>query len=141
MITFSPRIWGYQDYSDAIKEKVPLQTRKERTIAGLVSLPWLIFVLGFPLLSTYMLKAELGGEIPFEIAFLNLAILLFFTFAGDLVILDWLVISKITPGFVIIPGTETDDYKDFSHHYKGHVLATIPLLAMCFIFAAVVVFF
>ena len=71
MITFSPRIWGYQDYPEAIKEKVPPQTREERTLAGIVGLPWFIFIFGFPLVSTYLLKSKLSGEIPFELAFLN----------------------------------------------------------------------
>ncbi|MFX0182000.1 MAG: hypothetical protein ACFE95_02865 [Candidatus Hodarchaeota archaeon] len=139
MITFNPRVWGYQDYPEAIKKKVPPQTRQERLLAGIVSVPWFIFTLGFPLVSTYMLKLQLGGEISFEIAFLNIFVLfLFFTF-GDLVILDWLLISKITPRFVIIPGTQVEDYKDFSHHYKAHAIATIPLLLLCVVFAAIVV--
>ena len=44
MITFSPRIWGYQDYPDQIKEKVPPQTRREKIIGGLVGLPWFLFI-------------------------------------------------------------------------------------------------
>jgi hypothetical protein len=140
MITFSPRVWGYQDYPEVIKKKVPPQTRQERLLAGIVSVPWFIFTLGYPLVSTYMLRLQLGGEIPFELAFLNIFVLfLFFTF-GDLVILDWLLISKITPRFVIIPGTEVEDYKDFLHHYKAHAIATIPLILLCVVFAAIVVF-
>jgi hypothetical protein len=45
----------------------------------------------------------LGGEIPFWTAFLNVFALVFLATLGDLVILDWL---KITPEFVMIPGTE-----------------------------------
>jgi hypothetical protein len=140
MITFSPRVWGYQDYPEVIKNKVPPQTRQERLLAGIVSVLWFIFTFGYPLVSTYMLKMQLGGEIPFELAFFNVFVLfVFFTF-GDLVILDWLLISKITPRFVIIPGTEVEDYKDFSHHYKTHAIAMIPLILLCVIFASIVVF-
>ncbi|MHA2226739.1 MAG: hypothetical protein ACXAC8_16120 [Candidatus Hodarchaeales archaeon] len=141
MTTFSPRIWGYQDYPDSIKEKVPPQTKRERTIAGIVALPWLVFIVGFPLASTFSLKAQLEGEIPFEIAFLNVFVLVFFFFISDMVILDWFIISKITPQFVIIPGTEVDDYKDFSHHYKGHAIAVIPIVIVCAVIAGIVVIF
>ncbi|MFX0173866.1 MAG: hypothetical protein ACFE9L_18435 [Candidatus Hodarchaeota archaeon] len=141
MIIFNPRIWGYQDYPEVIKKKVPPQTRKERTMAGIISLPWSLFTFGFPLISTYMLKIQLGGEIPFEIAFLNVFILFIFFFIGDLVILDWLIISKITPQFVIIPGTEVEDHKDFSHHYKTHAIATIPLILLCAVIATIVTLF
>lgn len=141
MITFSSRVWGYQDYPDAIKEKVPPQTKRERTIAGIVGLPWFVFIVGFPLASTYSLKAQLAGEIPFEIAFLNVFVLVFFFFISDLVILDWVIISKITPQFVIIPGTEVDDYKDFSHHYMAHAKAAIPLIIACAVIAGIIVIF
>ncbi|MFX0150417.1 MAG: hypothetical protein ACFFAJ_06530 [Candidatus Hodarchaeota archaeon] len=141
MITFSPRVWGYQDYPEVIKEKIPPQTRKERTVAGIISLPWFLFTFGFPFVSAYTLKTKLGGEIPFEIAFLNVFILFIFFFIGDLVILDWLIINKITPRFVIIPGTEEEDYKDFSHHYKAHAIAIVPLILLCAVIAAIVTIF
>ena len=34
-----------------------------------------------------------------------------------------------------------EDYKDFSHHYKGHLVATIPLIFVCVIISAIIVFF
>ncbi len=141
MITFNPRIWGYQDYPDGIKEKVPPQTRRERAIGGLVGLPWFIFILAYPLGSTASLKTGLGGEITFGIAFFNVFFMVFLFFLVDLVILDWLIISKITPKLVIIDGTTPEDYKDFSHHYKGHLIATIPLTLICLIISAIFVFF
>ena len=141
MITFNPRIWGYQDYPEKIKEKVPPQTRRERVIAGLVGIPWFLFIFAYPLISTAYLKTELGGEIPFEIAFFNIFFMVFLFFLVDLVILDWFIISKITPKFVIITGTSSDDYKDFSHHYKGHLIAFIPLILICVIYTVIVIYF
>lgn len=141
MVVFNPRIWGYQDYPERVKEKVPSQTRKERIIAGLVGLPWFFFIFAYPLVSTAFLEAELGGEVPFEIAFFNIFFMVFSFFLADLVILDWLIISKLTPKFVIIDGTAPEDYKDFSHHYKGHLFASIPLTIICVIFSAIIVFY
>ena len=141
MIAFNPRIWGYQDYPERIKEKIPPQTRRERVIAGLVGLPWFLFILGYPLISTILLEIEIGGEISFEIAFLNIFFMVILFFLVDLVVLDWLIISKITPNFVIIDGTTAEDYKDFSHHYKGHLITSIPLTIISVIFAAIIVLF
>lgn len=141
MLTTSPRVWGYADYPEVIKNKVPPQTTNEKLLATIVSLPWLLFVLGFPIFSTYALKSKLGGKIPFWIAFLNLSVLFFLATMGDLVVLDWLIVSKITPGFVIIPGTDESDYKDFSHHYKAHARATIGLILICLITAGVISYF
>ena len=138
MVLTSPRVWGYNDYSEVIKNKVPPQTQREKLLAALIGLPWFIFVLGFPIFSTYVLKSKLGDEIPFLIAFLNLLVLFLLATVGDLVILDWLIISKITPKFVIIPGTPKEDYKDFSHHFKGHAKSLIVIIPILLVLAAII---
>jgi hypothetical protein len=141
MVLASPRVWGYNDYPEVVKNKVPPQTKREKRLAAIVGIPWFIFLLGFPIFSTYALKTKLGGEIPFLVAFLNVFVLFLLTTLGDLVILDWLIVSKATPQFVIIPGSEKADYKDFSHHYKAHARAAIKLILVCLIIAGVVWYF
>jgi len=140
MIALSPRVWGYKDYPDVVKEKVAPQTRKEKTLAIIVGLPWFIFVLGFPVFSTFALKTRLRGEISFATAFLTVFVQFLCFSIGDLVFLDWLVISKITPKFVIIPGTNRDDYKDFTHHFKAHAKAAVPIIVLCLVIAGIVRF-
>ena len=138
MILTSPRVWGYSDYSESIKAKVPPQTKQEKRLAALIAVPWMLFSVGFPIYSTYVLKSKLGGEITFWLAFLNVFVLVSFAVLGDLVVLDWLIVSKITPRFVIIPGTEEADYKNFSHHYRAHVRAAVPLILVCIVLAGIV---
>ena len=141
MVSTSPRVWGYSDYSESINANVPPQKKQEKRLAVIIGLPWFIFTVGFPIYSTLVLKSILGGEIPFWMAFLNVFVLLLLAVLGDLVILDWLIVSKITPEFVIIPGTEEADYKDFSHHYKAHLRAAVPLVLVCIVFAGIVWYF
>lgn len=138
MVTTSPRVWGYNDYSQAIKDKVPPQTKGEKKLAMLIGLPWFIFTLGFPVVSTLVLKAKLSGDISMGVAFLNLTVLFLFLTVGDLLILDWLIVSKVTPEFVIIPGTLKEDYKDFSHHFKGHAKALIVIVPIFLVLAAII---
>jgi hypothetical protein len=57
------------------------------------------------------------------------------------VILDWLIVSRITPKFVIIPGTSKEDYKDFSHHFKAQAKATLVILLLSLIIAGLVWYF
>ncbi|MCK4975777.1 MAG: hypothetical protein KAS36_02455, partial [Anaerolineales bacterium] len=102
---------------------------------------WMIFTLGFPIFSTYVLKSKLSGEIPFWTAFLNVFALVFLATLGDLIILDWLIVNTITPKFVIIPGTEKADYQDFSHHYKAHARSAFVLILLSIIFAGIVWYF
>jgi hypothetical protein len=141
MALISPRVWGYTDYSEAIKNKVPAQTKRERQLSAVVGVPWFILVLGSPVFSTYALKSKLGNEIPFLIAFLNVLVLSLLATIGDLAILDWLMVSKVTPKFVIIPGSEEADYKDLSHHYKAHAKAALGLILVCLIIASIVWYF
>lgn len=138
MIILSPRVWGYNDYSMEIKAKVPPQTTSEHRQALLVALPWFIFTFGFPIYSTVVLKGKLLHEIPLYIAFLNLFVMFMLATIGDLVILDWLIVSKITPKFVVIPGTTKDDYQNFSHHYKAQVKATFIIIPILFVIASVI---
>jgi hypothetical protein len=51
------------------------------------------------------------------------------------VLLDLLLVSRITPRFVIIPGSVKEDYKDFSHHFKGHAKAAILMIILGLIIA------
>lgn len=141
MVSFNPRVWGYQDYSDAIKTKILPQTKHEKRIAIIIGIPFFIFIIGFPIYSSIMLKTQFIGELSFVTAFIHLLILFFFGTIGDRVILDWLIISKITPSFVIIQGTDEEDYKNFSHHYRGHALAALPILILCVMIAALVSYF
>ncbi len=138
MVTTSPRVWGYSDYSDEIKAKVPPQTAAEKRLALLMAIPWLAFSFWYPVYATHLLKANLGGEIPFSTAFLGIFSLLLAASLVDLVVLDWLIVNKITPNFVMIPGTTKADYQDFSHHYKAQAKATLPLAIIALIMATLI---
>ncbi|MHA2141925.1 MAG: hypothetical protein ACXADC_05675 [Candidatus Thorarchaeota archaeon] len=139
----SPRIWAMSDYPPEITERVPPQTDSERRTASLTAIPFLILGLGFPIVSTMMLEASLGGNISLVDAFLNLfGIMMFGTF-GDLVILDLLIVGTITPNWVIIPGTEDmrdTAYKDFrKHHGKAHIRGTIVMAVLSLIIGGIIV--
>ena len=134
MVALSPWIWGYQDYL----EKVPPQTRRERTLAGIYGIPLMVLGLAFPVYSVLELRGRLGGAIPFADAFIHLLILPAFSTLGYLVLLDWLIVSRVTPGFVIIPGSEAEEYKDFSHHYRGHLRAAVIMVILSTVVAMVV---
>jgi hypothetical protein len=137
MITLSPRVWGYTDYPQVVKDKVAPPTKKEKTIAIIVGIPWFVFVLGFPIFSAYNLKMTLGNQHSFMIAFIHLITLMLLTSIIDAVVLDWLIISRITPKFVIIPGTAPEDYKDFSYHFQGHLKASVIMVIISIILAFV----
>ena len=144
MRLLSPRIWAMSDYPKEITDRVPPQTQRERRIAGILVIPFIILSFGFPFISTLILEIAYGGTIPLLDAFLNaFGIMMFGNFA-DLVIFDTLIVGTITPHWVIIPGTEDmkdTAYKDFRlYHAKGHVWGTIGMAIISLVMAALVVF-
>jgi len=140
MITTSPRVWGYSDYPDIVKNKVPPPTRMEKRTALLAGLPWFAFLLAYPFVAAYRLKAGLGDEFSYTTACVHFFAMFQLASLVDLVILDWLIVSKITPGFVIIPGSVSADYKDFCHHYTAHARAFLYMTLLALIFAAMVTY-
>jgi hypothetical protein len=139
----SPRIWAFSDYPPEITEHVPPQTDRERKFGALLAIPFFILGLGFPIISTLILKNTYGGLIPLLDAFLNAFGIMMFGNVADLVILDWLIVGTITPSWVIIPGTENlkdTAYKDFRvYHGKGHIWGTILMAVLSLIIAGLIV--
>jgi hypothetical protein len=128
MMTVNPRIWGYEDYPDIVKQKVQPLTDREKRLRYIFALPFFLFMPLYPIYSVLQMKSLNGGTISFIAAFVHLLILAGIAFLGDLIILDWLIISKITPKFVIIEGSDPADYKDFTHHYIGHAYASVIII-------------
>lgn len=138
MLVTSPRVWGHHDYPEVVRSKVPAQTRGEKAVGVILGLPWMLFVLGFPVFSTFALRSSLGGEIPFLLAVLHPLILFELTNVVEVIVLDWFIVSWLTFSFVVTPGTVNEDYKDMSHHYMGHVRAAVIFFPISLIIGAVV---
>ena len=89
---FNARLW-LTDYPKAIQENVPPQSRKEKLIKIIIGIPFLLFMLGYPVYSTMSLKKALVGEYSLFKGFLNTFIISFSFVIFDLLILDWLIFS------------------------------------------------
>ncbi len=145
MMTLSPRIWAYTDYPKSITDVVAPQTSREKKIAGVITIPFLLISLGLPVLSTIMLEASAGGVITLLDAFLNTYIILLIGNISEVLILDLLIVGTITPDSVVIPGTEDlreTEYKAFRlHHAKAHIRAIVAMAIVSFVVAGIVVMF
>ena len=143
MVKFNPRIWGFSDYPKVITDRVPPQTKSEKRMGSILGIPFFLFGLGFPIISTLILRDQSGGEINFFSAFFNIFGILMFGNAADLLILDWIIVGTITPKFVIIPGTEDmkdTGYKDFRiDHAKGHIWGTLFIAASSLLLALIII--
>lgn len=142
MRIYSPRIWGFEDYPKTITDTVNPQTKEEKKKQKIIFVPFILFGIGYPIISTIFLNIQLGGAIDFLSAFINIFGIIMFGNFADLLILDILIVGTITPQFVIIPGTEhlkNTEYKAFRKmHAKGHAWGTILLAGISFIMALII---
>jgi hypothetical protein len=131
-LAYHAEIWR-DDYPPDVRARAgPMSTRataERRFVAAAL----LALVLGIPVWSTRRLRRHNGGDLCFLSAFLH-AYGVSLVFNGfDAVVLDYLLIVRIRPRFVILPGTEgLPGYGDVSFHVvaflKGLGIAVIPSL-------------
>jgi len=56
----------------------------------------------------------------------------------DLLVMDWLIICKITPKWVVIQGTEgCKGYHDYLYHFKGFLIGCIYTLVMSLVISGI----
>ena len=135
----NPRIW-LNDFPPAIRQAVPPQTEAEKRQSLIWGLPFLAMLLGGPLVSNAILDHQRGGSASLVTLTINgFGVALFFNVV-DLLIVDWLVLCRFTPRFLVIPGTEgMAGYKDYGHHFRGFVIG-VGVSALLGVLTAAVVY-
>ena len=126
IITFliNPRIW-LQDYPQAIQDLIPPKDEKEKRLSLILGIPFLILLVVFPLFSTILLKNHNPDFSYFSLAFNAFGVAFAFNLV-DWLLLDWLMFCTITPGFVVLPGSEgAAAYKDYWFHFRGFLIGTV----------------
>lgn len=109
------------DYPEDVLAAVAPRTQEETRKAALLSIPWLVWLIGYPLYSTLRFNSQATISPAFWTLFAHAFLILFCFWLVDLVVLDGILFCLITPGFVVIPGTEGfPGYKDFGMHLRGH---------------------
>lgn len=126
---YNAEIW-VNDYPPDIKEKFGPISDKTKKQATIVAIPFLIIMIGGIIWSNLRLRKANGGQLGRQAAFLNAFALIFSGWFFDLTILDWLMFVKVTPSFVVLPGTEgMAGYDDYGFHLREHMRA-LPFLAV-----------
>jgi hypothetical protein len=130
-IALNPRYWLHR-LPKAMTEKVPPRTKKEIREITLLGIPFLAFMLAYPL---WYAAANVSGW-PMTV------FVLFSFYAGftvwDTLVLDLLLVCTITPRFMIIEGTSREDYKDKVYHLKGGLKGLVLSAAASLILGSLV---
>lgn len=140
MLWFNPRL-SLNDLPDDIKNAVPPWSKKEKIQAILFGIPFFILVIGFPFFSTLALKNQYGGNISLFALFINaFGVIMIFNIV-EVGFVDLLLLCKIRPKFMIIPGTERlAGSRDYWHQIRAHLRGTVLMGVLCVIIAGVVYF-
>jgi len=125
LLRFNPRLL-LQDYPEDIQHRVAPKTEQEKRQSLRVGIPFLILLGAVPFISTLALKRQGGAAASFPQLFLNAFGVVFIFNLVDLLLLDWLMFCTLTPGFVVIPGTEgMEGYKDYGYHFRAFLTGTV----------------
>jgi hypothetical protein len=126
---YNAEIW-LNDYPPDIKEKFGPISDKAKRQGTIIAVPFFLIMIGGIIWSNLRLRKANGGQLGRQAAFLNAFALIFSGWFFDLTILDWLMFVKVTPSFVVLPGTEgMAGYDDYGFHLREHMQA-LPFLAV-----------
>jgi len=140
ILWINPRLF-LQDYPDEIQAVVPPKTDLEKRQSLIGGIPFLLLLFAVPFISTLILKRQSVEMISFFSLFLNAFGVTFLFNLVDLLVLDWLLFCFITPGFLVIPGTEgMGEYKDYGYHFRAFLIGTVLSIAAGLVIAGIVVF-
>jgi hypothetical protein len=136
LVRANPR-YMMQDYPPQITAHIPPQTKGEKKASFLYGFPFLFILALFPLVYGFLGKFS-GQQSFFQIA-LQIFTLIFSFNLVDLIILDWLVFCTITPGFMVLPGTEEHPgYKNYRFHFIAFLKGTLLSVAAAAFFAGLI---
>lgn len=112
-LIYNPRSWLHRMPPEVVS-KVPPRTPEEKRIVTITGMPFLIALIVYPIV--YVLVQHNPNYLY------NFLVLCAF-FIGftlwDTFILDMVVVCKITPRSMIVPGTTREDYRNMKYHLRG----------------------
>lgn len=140
LVKINPEIM-LNDYPPDIQAKYgPMSERSKRQRIPVAILVIAVMV-GIVTLSFRGVRGDPQGDLLFLPAFLHLFVMFSVFNLLDWLILDWLIIVTIRPGFMILPGTEgMAGYGDYWIHFRGFLIGVVITTVTSVLVAAVLAF-
>jgi hypothetical protein len=125
LLRFNPRIF-LRHLPKEIREIVPPRSEEERRMSIVLGVPLGLLFIGSTFASALFWRASAQGSQSFWELFAHVFGLFFLFNLVDLLILDWLIVCRFTPRWLIIPGTEHILMpKEYLYHFKGFLMGTV----------------
>jgi hypothetical protein len=113
LLRFNPRMF-LKHFPKEIREIVPPKSEKERRMSILLGVPLGLLFIGPTFASALLWRASAHASLSFWELFAHVFGLFFLFNLVDLLILDWLIVCRFTPRWLIISGTKMP--KEYLHH-------------------------
>ena len=127
------------DYPPDIKAKHGPMSARARWLRLPVALVVTALLVALIVWSFQAVRAGAGGDLSFRDAGLHLFVMFNVFNLLDLVVLDWLIVVRLRPKFMILPGTEgLAGYSDYAFHFKGFLIGMVITAVTSLLVAAVV---
>lgn len=138
-LRLNPEIW-LNDYPAEIRARFGPMSEKAKKQRIVLASFFLFVVIGVPSLSIWNLYRGSEGQLGFGTIFLTTWIILMVFNLFDLLVLDWLIMVRIRPKFIILPGTEDMNiYNDYGFHFRGFLKGTVLTLVTSLVIAGILV--
>ena len=133
-LAYNPRMWLHR-MPPEVTAKIPPKTPSEkRLLIKTVAIPFLLLLVAYP--TIHVLQQEAN--------WLHYFLILCSFLAGfdiwDTLVLDLLIFCKLTPRFIIIAGTERQDYANMSYHLTSGVKGVLIALVASGVLATILFF-
>lgn len=138
VVRINPEIM-LKDYPpDVQAEYGPMSERSKRQRIP-VTILFFAIMLGVIAWSFQGVAATRAAGISFAAAFVHLFVMFTVFNLLDWLVLDWLIVVKIRPGFMILPGTEgLAGYDDYGFHFRGFLIGIVISLLVSLLLAVIV---
>ncbi len=125
LLRFNPRMF-LRHFPKEIREIIPPRSVKEMRMSILLGVPLGLLFLGSACASALLWRASAQASLSFWELFAHVFGLFFLFNLVDLLILDWLIVCRFTPRWLIIPSTEHIVMpKQYLYHFKGFLMGTV----------------
>ena len=126
------------DYPEDIQKAstLPAPSDEQKKKAKIFSVLFSLVIFGA--LIVFGVLQYAGEKVPFPEILLFTFIIAMIWNVVDLVIMDWLIICKLTAKWVVIEGTEgCRGYKDYMYHFKGFLIGCVYSVILALIISGI----
>jgi uncharacterized MAPEG superfamily protein len=115
-----------KNYPPDIRAKHGPMSERSKRQRAVFAIVLIAIMVGIVIWSFQGVGANAERDISFMTAFIHFFVMFSVINLLDWLVLDWLIVVRIRPGFIILPGTEgLAGYGDYGFHFRGFLIGIV----------------